>query len=75
MSSYHVHNYQLTKTLSPSPLTQSPLETHIAGVSRCQRIMTETTAELNELKYDMERELTNMGYTDSSKYFNVGEGF
>ena len=42
-------------------------ETHIAGVSRCQRIMKETMCELNELKYDMESERSKLGYTDPSR--------
>ena len=44
------------------------LETHIAGVSRCQRIMKETVSELNELKYDMEAERSKLRYTDSSMF-------
>ena len=54
-------------------------ETHIAGVSRCQRIMKETMCELNELKYDMESERSKLGYTDPSRLmlhcykFKVGQ--
>ena len=42
-------------------------ETHIAGVTRCQRLMKETVTELTEYKYDMEAERSKLGYTDPSK--------